>query len=194
MIRKLLLAILVMASSQHLLRAGDEPPCGEVIRVERTATGDPSVNIVRFEVWGNEGESYFVGPIVPEGEIWMIRAAGISTNDDTMSAVQWMMHIYAPWPGHEPRPQLIVPLNIRGQGAGTPTVSIQQERVILMPGEAIDARANGLPSTARMAIRCTAWVFPENYLPYLLGLPKSQSLMSSEELAIEQLKTSKGYK
>jgi hypothetical protein len=122
--------------------------------------------IVSYELWGARGNGSVVGYAPPNGEVWKVRGAGIITDDGNM--LEWMLQLWIAWPGHKPNPQLLVPIarNV-GLAAGTPTLALERE-CILLPGEALAARCNGLKADRYMGIRFSAWVFSTSDLPDLV--------------------------
>jgi hypothetical protein len=122
--------------------------------------------IVNYELWGAKGKGSLIGYSPPAGEVWKVRGAGIITDDGT--ALEWMLQLYIAWPGHLPNPQLLVPIarNV-GLTSGTPTLALERD-LVLLPGEAVSARCNGLNPDKRLGIRFSAWVLPIEALPELI--------------------------
>jgi hypothetical protein len=116
--------------------------------------------------WGAAGEGIVAGDFVPAGEAWMIRAAGIATDDGR--SLEWMMQIQHTlasgvccW---------LVPLHREnGYAAGTPTLAITRE-VLLIAGERLAARVNSIAADKRMALIYVGWRYPDTCLPRLLGV------------------------
>jgi hypothetical protein len=122
--------------------------------------------IVNYELWGAKGKGSLIGYSPPAGEVWKVRGAGIITDDGT--PLEWMLQLYIAWPGHLPNPQLLVPIarNV-GLTSGTPTLALERD-LVLLPGEAVSARCNGLDPDKRLGIRFSAWVLPIEALPELI--------------------------
>jgi len=154
----------------------------------RTPTADSRITRIYCDMWGEPGTNLCWGPIVPDGEVWLIKSGGIDTDSGEYFEAMMNIAVTGPnpnFPYRETRP--IVPLTrYPGTAMGTPVLAINQQ-VILEAGESLVSRACGVAPDKRIGLRFMGWAFPESMLPYLLGLPKSESLMSAEELAIKQL-------
>jgi hypothetical protein len=137
--------------------------CGDPIRPEGTDFWP-----IRFEVWAEPGESIVYGPVVPDGEIWLYRGAGIITDDG--NSIEWMLQIRYPFPGHIPNPQLLTPImRLNGNAMGTPTLALDRE-IILVKDESMAGRACAVSAGRQMGLRCSAWGFPDCMLPKLIGI------------------------
>jgi hypothetical protein len=139
-------------------------PSGGTTGLFRAVVGGQRV--VYYELWGAKGDTGVIGYAVPPGEVWKVRGCGISSDDGRM--LEWMLQIWVPWKGHKPSQQLLVAVarNV-GLTAGTPTLALEKD-VILLPGEAIAARVNGMAKDRYMGIRFSAWVFDVEDLPGLV--------------------------
>jgi hypothetical protein len=167
MIRLIIFLILSMTANAQIPPKLDEvvpSPSGGTTGLFYAQVGGQRV--VNYELWGAKGASSVVGYAPPSGEVWKVRGAGIITDDGNM--LEWMLQLWIAWPGHKPNPQLLVPIarNV-GLTAGTPTLALERE-CILLPGEALAARCNGLKADRYMGIRFSAWVFDVADLPSLL--------------------------
>ena len=107
----------------------------------------------RFLQWGEPGQASFDGPVVPADEVWKIRACGIATDDG--NPIEWMMQI------RMPEPDLwLVPLHRHlGTAMGTPVLAVERE-FLMLPGERLSPRANGLRADKKMCLIYTGFSFP----------------------------------
>jgi hypothetical protein len=138
-------------------------PYGGTTGLFRAIVG--SQQVVYYEFWGAKGNDSVVGYAVPNNEVWKVRGCGISTDDGRN--LEWMLQIWIPWAGHKPNQQLLVAIQRNvGLTAGTPTLALERD-VILLPGEAVAARVNGMARDRYMGIRFSAWVYPIAELPNL---------------------------
>jgi hypothetical protein len=131
-------------------------------------TSDARVMKFRFLKWGALGEGGVTGDVVPQGQVWLVQAAGIATDDGRF--LEWMMQIKVNNPNGKGG-YWLVPLHRQsGTSAGTPTLAIDRS-VILMPEEALCARVSGLAADRKIALVYSGFSFNEGMLPYLLGIP-----------------------
>jgi hypothetical protein len=125
------------------------------------------IKVLGIEVWGAKGDASVESPIVPAGEIWVVRGCGIISEDGT--PVEYMLQLALPFPGHKPNPQLLVPIRREtGKPSGTPVLALERDIKPMLPGEWISARANGLHADKKMGIRMSVYVFPVGELPRFL--------------------------
>ena len=105
-------------------------------------------------VYGN----HLVGDRVPEGKAWVIRAAGVFTSDG--NPIEWMMEISHPvWQQGNACCHLIPVARSPGYASGTPVLALTRE-VVLLGGEAITARANGVREGNYMGLTYLYWQVP----------------------------------
>jgi len=190
-----LIAILFLAfvSAEEADAGTDDPRWlnGEMVRV---ATCDPRVTSIRYLKWGNRDASGIVSEVCPPRKIWLIRVAGIGS--DMGGGKEYSMAVFLTNPFGTAGWWLIPLHRPTGVPNGTPTLAIERE-LILMPGEGLCARVNSVlregatdntqTENLQMNLMFVGFELSEDMLPYLLGLPKSESSMTAQELAIEQL-------
>jgi hypothetical protein len=114
-------------------------------------------------VWGAKGQAHVDGAAVPEGKIWLIRAAGIFTNDGT--DLEWMLEIKHVLNGSsDPNNWWLIPLQrTPGKANGTPVLALTRE-VVLTAGERLTARCNGLRPDRQMGLNYVGWELPASDL------------------------------
>lgn len=141
-----------------------------------TATGDPRINEVFFSKWGNPGQALIEGPFVPNGKIWIIEYAGITTKDGR--SFEWMMQVTVKNPnGDGSVNHSLVPCHRDpGYSSGTPVLAIPR-RIILTAGKTLSARCNGLYADPEhpelnniMGLLFSGWEVPANCLGSLIGI------------------------
>lgn len=166
--------VLLLAAQFALLPPWDKG------KTQYVPTNDPRVQQIRYFRVGANGVGNLVGDVVPKGQVWLIRAAGIFTNEVTPR--EWMMQILVNEPFGPGLAQpfgwageftwMLVPMHrLTGSALGTPTLAIDRE-VILMPGEALCGRVNSqLSAGGQMGLLYVGWAFDESMLPYLLKIP-----------------------
>lgn len=164
----------------------------------RKPTADHRITELYGYTWGAMGQAHVFSPEVPKGKLWVIENAGIATKDGR--EFEWMMQVAIINPTGAGSYWLVPNTRLAGTSGGTPALAITR-RTILSAGRALAARCNGLdkpdpdcPERDRtMAVLWDGWEVDAKFLPYFLGLPRSDASMSAEELAFEQLRASKGF-
>ena len=121
---------------------------------------------IKFLEWGVKGQGLVDGSVVPVGQVWLIKAAGVVTDDGQQ--LEWMMQIKINNPQGRGGYWLVPLERQNGTASGTPVQAISRE-IILIAGECLSARGNGLRSDRQMGIVYCGWSFPESKLPKLLG-------------------------
>lgn len=123
---------------------------------------------VNFIQWAPKGQEIFDGPCVPKGKVWLIRFCGIATDDGqflewSMSVKKWKLldKALVPCP--------LYPLHCSpGKRASTPTLAVERA-FILIAGEGLTARVNGLKKDKAMRLMYEGWEFDECDLPKLIA-------------------------
>lgn len=118
---------------------------------------------IEFLRWGAKGEAHVYGDVVPGGKLWLIRAAGIFTNDGT--PLEWMLEIKHGLGGSmDPNNTWLIPLErTPGTANGTPVLALTRE-VVLVAGERLSARCNGLRADRQMGLDYVGWELPDSDL------------------------------
>lgn len=118
---------------------------------------------IKWLEWGAAGQASFDGPAVPEGKAWIIRACGIATDDG--NPVEWMMQIRLP----EPLLWLVPVERNQAPTSGTPVLACSRQFVMLA-GERLSPRANGLRADKKMALVYAGWEIEASDVErYVLG-------------------------
>lgn len=134
-----------------------------------TPTSDPRIKNFNSITWGAQGAQFVIGPIVPPGEVWLVRAAAIDTHAGV--PIDWMLGVYVHNPtGPGPGNYWLFALCREEKQRSTPVLALNRT-VILRAGETLYARSNGLEYPEAMGLDFSGWVFSEDMLPYLLGVP-----------------------
>jgi len=133
-----------------------------------TATSDPRIKNIKFQVVGDLGNGSVPGDVVPEGKIWLIESAGMFT--DEQEPREWMLQIQINNPGGTGGLWLCPLHRNNGSAWGTPILALSR-RVVLIHNQTFRARCNGLSPDRYMGLMYTGWELDECWLPYLLGLP-----------------------
>lgn len=164
---------IIFLAAASILRAGS---ISEV-------TCDPGITRIRFLQQSNvdpNPKDHFgevSGPVVPKGQVWKIKCAGIYTNADI--PLEYMMQIARLDPAMSGSDGFWLCPAYRPIGGtwGTPALAIDRE-IILEAGEFLMARVNVGTYTRTAAgkevyfgIMGYGWAFHEKMLPYLLGVP-----------------------
>jgi hypothetical protein len=104
---------------------------------------------------------------VPDGEVWLIKAAGGAINNNT-TPIEWSLAIE-----HHMADGaccILVPLRKPlGVTADTPVIALDRP-VILEPGERLQLRSNSLPGDRQMALLYIGWRMPLACLPRLINV------------------------
>jgi hypothetical protein len=119
------------------------------------------MDIIRYLSWGVPGQASLEGPVVPADEVWKIQLCGIATDDG--NPIEWMMQVRMP----DPMLWLMPVYRNVGYTMGTPTLAVEREFLVL-PGERIAARANGLRSDKKMCLLYSGFSFPFSDLESLV--------------------------
>lgn len=109
-------------------------------------------------VWGDVGSNTVYGAPVPSGMAWVIRAAGVFTNDG--GALEWMMEILHPVASQGNVCCWRIPIaKSFGRADSTPTLALGRT-VVLTAGEYLAGRTNGLQAWAQFGIDYVGWQVP----------------------------------
>lgn len=137
------------------------------------AAQDCTPQPVESLVWGQPGQALLpaladVSGFVPPDQVWLIRAAGIATDDGR--PIEWMLQIDHKVASQNDACCWLVPLHRQtGTAAGTPVLALDRD-VILIAGERLSARANGLGADKKLALLFVGWRFPASCTARLLGV------------------------
>jgi hypothetical protein len=116
-----------------------------------------------FYLWGDPGNGLVYGEAVPDGERWIVRAAGITSTAGNQAEYMLMISHPVAALGGPANPSAccwFIPVQ-RGIGKpdGTPTLALDHE-VSLIAGEKFMARANGLRPDDKIALAMVFWRLP----------------------------------
>lgn len=143
---------------------------------------------IEYLVWGPKGYGGVEGSEVPQGKVWLIRAAGLFTSDSKQ--MEYMMEIKKRSAGGG---FFLIALERKlGVAGATPALALSRDHVILVTGERLQGRCVGLSSDREIGISYVAWEFPESMLPQLLGISSSPSVspaLDSVNREIKRLET-----
>lgn len=121
---------------------------------------------VNFLKWGTKGQEILDGPEVPKGKVWLIRVCGIATDDGQY--LEWMMQIKK-WKMADKNPCWLYPLHRNvGKTAATPTLAVERA-FIMVCGEGLTARVNGLQKDKSICLLYEGWEFDECDLGKLIA-------------------------
>lgn len=197
-----ILALLLTTSIVWGGTLGNDPRWsqGETVRIP---TGDHRIKQIRFFKVGANGVGGVTGDVCPPGEVWKITSAGIFTDDGEYR--EWMMQVIVmePFGSGVPHPFgipgkcfdfMLVPQHRQpGFSMGTPTLATDRD-IIIMPGEALCARAGGILPDRQMGMCYVGFAFDEELLPQLLGVGadcSSTPALNSINREIKSLEKSK---
>jgi hypothetical protein len=125
------------------------------------------------QVTANTNTHHVFSPMVPQGRIYKMRTISVSSLYTGGSAEYMIEHLVVvpPYQGH------YYHAIARGVAVGTPVLYVapaDASALIMQAGERLGARANGgTSSTMAIALFWSAWSFPAECLPRLLGVEVS---------------------
>jgi hypothetical protein len=122
-----------------------------------------SITEKEFLVWGDAGTGVAQGPVVPPDRVWIIRAAGVATTDNTGG--EYMIELQRPVKSQGGACCWNVPVARSAQFVfGTPPLALDRP-LTLLPGERLRARENGWDATSKIAILGVYYDIPRACLP-----------------------------
>jgi hypothetical protein len=122
--------------------------------------------------WGAPGDSKVYLRVVPSGEAWIVRAAGVfggAGAGPSGNGFEYMLEIIHPLAGYDDSAFVEsaqaccwrIPIaRTPGLANGTPLLALPRT-VIVLPGERLAARANSLPSDAKFGLTAVFWRVPD---------------------------------
>ena len=112
--------------------------------------------------WGGPGQGIVELRAVPAGKVWLIRAAGVFTTDNT--GAEYMIELIRPVESQGGACCWRVPIE-RSPGViyGTPVLALYRP-LTLLPGERLGGRANGLEAPYQMGITAVYYEIPKQCL------------------------------
>jgi hypothetical protein len=160
---------------------------------------------IEYLLWGADGAGqvptpgdpvgggYPNGGYVPDGEVWLIDKAGISST--IPNAAEFMLEVqHKVWSQNNVCCWLIPAMRMTGAPSGTPTLAL--DRPLIMPaGDRLGARVNGITSSSHIGLFYTGWKFPAGCTAALLlpgptnitiAPPTDFSAMTAAALSLEQ--------
>lgn len=114
--------------------------------------------------------SHADGDFVPDGEVWLIRAAGIGTYQYVGPGLEYKLQIERAiyWPSGEYAGTWLIPLHVnQALVQGTPMLALERQ-VILMPKERLVARVTSPPSGLLINLFYLGFKFPLSCLERLV--------------------------
>jgi hypothetical protein len=131
---------------------------------------------VQTLAWGSPGQDIVPAytdkttNLVPAGEVWIIKAAGIGQGADPGAAIEYRLQVDHQWPDGS---YWYTPLEITTPQRGTPTIALTRT-IILEAGERISARSNSMPNGGTMYVMALGWKLPASCLSQVMGLVQAQ--------------------
>jgi hypothetical protein len=115
-----------------------------------------------FMQWGNHGQGIVSTYAVPNGRIWLVRAAGVF---GTSLAANYMLQIDRPVKSQGNACCWLIPIaRSPGDINGTPYLALERP-LILHAGEKLSSRVNGLTSSEQIGINMLYYSLPASCLP-----------------------------
>jgi len=122
--------------------------------------------------WGTAGQAIVpvaedkTTNVVPVGDLWIIKAAGIGQGVDPGVALEYRLQIDHQWPDLS---WWYTAVEIVTPQRGTPVLALTRP-LLLEAGERLSARSNTMPNGGTMYVMALGWRVPAACLPRLLGL------------------------
>jgi hypothetical protein len=103
--------------------------------------------------------------LVPAGEVWLIKAAGVGQGVDPGTALEYRLQIDHQWADQS---YWYTAVEVVTPQRGTPVIALTRP-VILEQGERLSARSNSMPNGGTMYVQALGWRFSADCLGRLLG-------------------------